>query len=73
MFIYRTQYTTGPSVGAVNVPANVAQLKHGFQWLKERNTVDVIVDASANASFLEHLVFVYDFLAEYHHHSFNLA
>ena len=65
VLIYRKQHTTGPSVGAVNVPVNVTQLKHGFQWLKERNTVNVIVDATTNASFLEHLVFMYDFHAKY--------
>jgi len=64
MFLCRKQYT-GLSVGALNVRTNVTQLKHGFQWLKEQNTVDIIVDASANASFLEHLVFVYDFHAVY--------
>ena len=65
VYIYRKQHTTGPSVGTVDVPVNVTQLKHGFQWLKEQNTVDVIVDATTNASFLEHLVFKYDFTAKY--------
>jgi len=46
----------------VNVPVNGPSLKHGFQWLREPNTIDVVVDKEANASFLERLVFKYDYI-----------
>jgi len=36
-------------------------LKHEFQWLKNQSSADtIVVDEKTNASFLEHLVFMYD-------------
>jgi len=49
----------------VNVPVNGSSLKHGFQWLRQQNTVDaVVVDENTNASVLEHLVFMYVLLVQ---------
>ena len=40
-------------------------LKHGFQWLRNPNTLDAVtVDEKTNASVLEHLIFKYDLLVE---------
>jgi len=66
MFVYR-QKASDPFIGtSVNIPANSAPLKYGFQWLRKQNDADaVVVDEKSNASLLEHLVFKYDLLTDH--------
>jgi len=43
-----------------------ASLKHGFQWLREQHAYyPIVINNNTTESFLEHLVFKYDLLADY--------
>ena len=65
MCMYRQKSRSSFFNVRVNMPGSNRSLKYGFWWLGEQPTVDtVIVDAKTNASVLEHLVFMYDLLAQ---------
>jgi len=49
-----------------DVSVKNASLKHGFQWLRQQHADDpIVINSNTTESFLEHLVFKYDFLADY--------
>jgi len=65
LYVFFRQSSVVKTAKPIFHPANGPDLKYGFQWLKDENAVDADVDEKANASFLEYLVFKYDFLTEY--------
>jgi len=55
MYREKSHYSFTTATANESVTGGNGSLKYGFQWIRKQN--DVVVNDTANASLLEHLIF----------------